>query len=152
MEFKIAYSVQPVYSLCGFAVPDKNWVHTDVNGCVHKFNGDKLYTLEKIDPLTETHYCCGDSWEEDVGDVRYFCKMCGEQVEPHWLNSTDPHYISQGAAFQVDGQFVSQEQYEKMFAAEMTQRKEELYECISERVDGVPGGTSSKRTYQRCEV
>ncbi len=74
--------------------PDWHWRFTDKQGHLHLWMDQKLFMAgEKPDYRVvtlyehEEEYWCGSCCDEHVRSV-YYCKQCGEEIEPKWYTRT----------------------------------------------------------------
>jgi hypothetical protein len=81
--------------------PDPGWEHTDVLGHFHAFAADgKLPTLNVEAVEMPCNGACGSEGGcEGYTSDRYTCKICGQEIEPHWI----PDHTARTTGVQVPG-------------------------------------------------
>lgn len=72
------------------SIPSKDWRYVDKRGHLHAMVKGKYPTLRKEEETTYTED--GDEIEVD----RYYCKICGELIEPGYESRMKTEYMTTG--------------------------------------------------------
>lgn len=105
--------------------PDPNWTYTDHAGHQHAYGTDGSVTdryptlaLRKGKP-----YWCADCQDEHT-DTWLECPRCGEKITPGTYIDTSPKYLPGLTSYLIDGQPVSKEEGDALFAQIRSAREE----------------------------
>lgn len=104
-----------------FQEKDSTWVYIDKEGHEHRWHiphgthdwsKEGYWTLPTLRAVT---YVCGyaDDGDEMYG-THYYCKRCGEHIEPGWKVTIFRHFTQGPKRFYIDGVETSQKGAEKV--------------------------------------
>ena len=113
-DFSIHQPVEPLYSLGGWTLPDKDWSYIDKEGHTHKFHGEELPSLEFVGEEREEYWCdsCDDIHDRVTVDGWYICKQCGDKVVPKYRKDYGPVMINGRTEYRIYGLPVTEKQFE----------------------------------------
>ena len=106
--------------------PDPKWTYTDHAGHQHAYGTSGSVTdryptlvLRESEP-----YWCSDCQDEHT-DTWLECPLCGEKITPGTYIDTSPKYLPGLTSYLIDGQPVSKEEGDALFAQMRAEREQE---------------------------
>lgn len=120
MEFqgrRLEIEVERIEVTTGLPQPDPNWSYIDHAGHEHAYGQpgpfrDRYPTL--VERAGEPYWC--DDCDDEHVDTWLECPLCGEKIAPGTYVDTSPRYIAGPTSYLIDGQPVSKEEGDALFA------------------------------------
>lgn len=127
VTFQTRQSVQPIYCIGGYKVPDATWDYIDNKGHTHYWDCDKLPTLDyheaEEDEVWDEYYgnCeyYGDYYPITIAPAYYTCKFCGEEVIPKYINENGPLLQYGECEYLINDKHVTEEEYKSRWQKEI---------------------------------
>lgn len=99
----------------GVLIRDEQWSFTDAAGHEHRYGGyGPLETLQARYGEPYWDECCGGEREDFLG---YFCRQCGEKIEPGKLPlGMSRQVTARRTEYLIDGEYAVEQQVKELLA------------------------------------